>query len=301
MTLQSLKPLVKWQDIEQKLDGLCPVEGGFSQAKRGLVNLDDGTCVFVKIGLEDDTRRWTKKEIGSYRFLQKYNYPYIPQLLAVNSDESGFVIDAYTPKNGWDWKDNWDKERLDKTLEAMDALAVIKPQDQDFAYFAEKVFDESEDGWKPLLESPESQQKLHEKLCAIGRSDIANRIDFMADAEKSQRFIFKNDILVHNDVRADNCAWNPMTKEVRLVDWNWVQLGDRKIDLAALLTHVQKSGFDILPQYIDRLDADALHWLAGFWFKSAITPIWPGGPEHLRHVQLISGVAALDLMDRVLL
>lgn len=50
-----------------------------------------------------------------------------------------------------------------------------------------------------------------------------------------------------------------------------------------------------LPKYADRLDAGALHWMAGFWFKSAAKPIWEGGPEHLRDFQLLAGLTALDL------
>ncbi len=41
--------------------------------------------------------------------------------------------------------------------------------------------------------------------------------------------------------------------------------------------------------------SDALHWMTGFWFKAAATPIWPGGPAHLRDVQLQSAITARKL------
>jgi len=297
---QSSNQLVSWQDIENILHQLAHAEGGFSQAKRGFITLDDGSHVFVKIGTSDNTRRWANKEILSYRFLQKHNYPHIPQLLTTNASSDGFVITAHMSDDGWDWKNNWTYERLDKTLQAMDDLAAIKPIGTDLACFSEKSLDESNDGWGPLLDSLESQQILIEKMRAAGREDIAINIDFVDSAQKSSQYVFQNDTLVHNDIRADNCAWNSKTKEVCLVDWNWVQIGDRRTDLAAMLTDVYRSGLEILPQYVNRLDVDALHWIAGFWFNAATKPIWDGGPEHLRQLQLLSGVAALDLMDRII-
>jgi hypothetical protein len=51
----------------------------------------------------------------------------------------------------------------------------------------------------------------------------------------------------------------------------------------------------LLPGYADRLDSDALHWMAGFWFHSALKPIWPGGPEYLSERRLITGITALAL------
>jgi len=294
------KPEINWQDIEKNLDDLCAVEGGFSQAKRGLITLADGTRIFVKVGTNDNTRRWTSKEIASYRFLQKHNYPHIPQLLATNDDHSGLAITAHTPEHGWDWKSNWTHERLNKTLEAMDALAAIKPVDDDLICFSDTSLDENNDGWGPLSQSSELQRILIEKLHAASRDDIASSINFTDEAEKSRQYIFKNDALVHNDIRADNCAWNSVTNEVRLVDWNWVQMGDRRTDLASMLVDVYRSGLDILPQHADKLDADALHWIAGFWLKAATSPIWPGGPDNLRHFQLMAGIAALDLSNRLL-
>ncbi|MDR3547707.1 MAG: hypothetical protein P4M11_05480 [Candidatus Pacebacteria bacterium] len=96
-------------------------------------------------------------------------------------------------------------------------------------------------------------------------------------------------------MRADNCAWNKDKREVKLVDWNWLELGDRRIDLAASLTHVQNSGFDVLKSYSDRLDPEALNWMAGFWLNAASQPIWEGGPEKLRDTQLQAGLTALRL------
>lgn len=46
-----------------------------------------------------------------------------------------------------------------------------------------------------------------------------------------------------------------------------------------------------------RLDKEALHWLAGFWFRVATQPMLDGGSERaaLRDYQLASGITAFDL------
>ncbi len=288
-----------WLSIEQQLDNLQAVDGGFSQAKRGLIVLPDGHEVFVKIGLQDNTKKWAKKEVGVYRFLGKHNYPHAPRLVATNADETAFALEAFTPKHGWNWQDAWDSERLSVTIQAMDELAQITLDDEERVYFADRMISEADDGWQPLVRSSDKQQILREKLHGIGVDDIATGLDFSEAAKRSSEYVFRRDTLVHHDVRADNAAWNAKMKQVRIVDWNWTQLGDKDIEMAATLTHIQKSGYDVPQELLQRLNAEALHWMAGFWFNSAATPIWKGGPEHLRDFQLLAGVTALRLVEHL--
>ena len=64
-----------------------------------------------------------------------------------------------------------------------------------------------------------------------------------------------------------------------------------------MLVHIQQSGHDILDRHSDRLDVDALNWIAGYWLAAASKPIWPGGPESLREFQLDSGLTALNIAE----
>jgi hypothetical protein len=287
----------RWSHVESALKQITPVSGGFSSAHRGIIVLPDGSRVFVKAGVDDTTRRWATKEIAVYRFLNKYSYPYIPRLAAWNDEHTSFALEALLPDDGWDWSDSWNAERLERTLAAMDALAAITVAGEDFTLFNLRTLDEDDDGWHQLATSPQLQRALLTKLRDTGRDDMADTIDFAASAEHSSRFVFRRDVLVHNDVRADNCAWNPHTNGVKLIDWNWACLGDRRIDVAAMLVHTHSAGHDVLPRHAERLDPTALHWLAGYWFKSAATPIWPGGPQHLRKRQLHAGITAHTLAD----
>ena len=136
----------------------------------------------------------------------------------------------------------------------------------------------------------------------MGDNPTLHRIaeSFGQQAEVSRSFdAMSADALIHLDVRADNCAWNAEKNIVKLVDWNWLSLGNRGIDLASFLVHVYDSGLDILPDYAERLDPSAVHWMAGFWIKSGCTPIWPGGPANLRDIQFKKGTTALELLDKI--
>jgi thiamine kinase-like enzyme len=286
---------INWGDIEKSIETLRRVDGGFSSAHRGIVTLSYGTRAFVKVGVNDLTKQWARKEIEVYRFLQCHTYPFIPQILAHNHDETSFALEALTPEDGWNWSDEWTEERLAKTLEAMDVLAAILPEGTCKDFTGGEMLNETDDGWQPLHDSQELQHTLLNQLRSVGCSDIANVLNFAAEVERSAIFDFRKDTFVHYDVRADNAPWHALRQVVKLVDWNWTQLGDRRIDLAALLVHVHKAGLDVTRTAGDRLNSDALHWMAGFWMKAAATPIWPGGPAHLRDVQLQSAITAWKL------
>lgn len=290
---------VVWNDIETSLTKMTPVDGGFSQAHRGLVSLPSGEQVFVKIGTEEKSKEWAHKEIAVYRYLKAHSYSAVPELLGSNSDETSFALESLISEDGWDWTDTWTEGRLTATLKAMDELASLRPVGEDWLSFGQLALDESRDGWAALNQSPELQQILLNKLRESGFTDEAETLDFSKQSDHSSGFVFRTDTLVHYDVRADNCAWNASMNQVKLVDWNWTQYGDTRIDNAAMLTHVHKAGLDVSQTQAARLDADALQWMAGFWFKAAATPIWQGGPEHLRDFQLQAGITAFGLADKL--
>lgn len=290
---------LSWELVESQLASISPVAGGFSLAKRGLVRLPGGETIFVKIGTEENSKRWAKKELAVYEYLNSESYPFIPNVLSEDPDATSFALDALLPDEGWDWSDTWTTDRLDATLEAMNVLAQLHPANKQLIDPEEPALEATRDGWKILVESQELQERLWTKLRKAGHNLIAEKMDLKRELERSSRFIFKTDTLVHYDIRADNCAWNPNTKEVKFVDWNWTQLGDTRIDTSAMLVNVQRSGFDVASTYLNRLDADALQWLAGFWLRGAATPIWEGGSESLRDFQLDAGIAAQYLLSQL--
>ena len=122
------------------------------------------------------------------------------------------------------------------TIQAMDKLAAIKLDDDERSFFSASTITQDSNGWLPLLSSAEKQEVLIRKLHGIGAEDAVMNIDFANGAERSKAYKFADDTLVHYDLRADNCAWNATLKQVKIVDWNWTQLGDKDLELAATKT-----------------------------------------------------------------
>jgi hypothetical protein len=114
-------------------------------------------------------------------------------------------------------------------------------------------------------------------------------------AEVSSKFVFNNDTLVHYDIRADNCAWNPSKQKVCLIDWDWAQMGDSRIDRSSLLINVSRSGYDIT-KFKRKLDKHATQWLAGFWLASSTKDALDSDRGSLRKSQLETALVALNLL-----
>jgi hypothetical protein len=292
---------VQWQDIEKVMHTLEKPNGGFTLAHRGIVTMPDGRKIFVKIGIDDETKRWTRKEIIVYMFLQKHNYPYIPKFLACSADKTGFALEALTEQDGWNWAEAWNKDRLAATLHAMDELAAVKVSFEEKNLFGEKGITRDTDGWHIVQNSEQKQALLRTKLIDTGYADLAAHLDIHGMAVRSADYVFADDIVVHQDIRADNCAWCPQEKTVKLIDWSWTQIGDRRIDTNAMLVHVHKSGLDVLHLHPELLNANVLEWLAGFWFNASTNPLRANNEhnEHLQEYLLESGVTALQLADKV--
>lgn len=293
---------MNWQTIENALPTLQKSDSGFTMANRGIITLADQTQIFVKIGTDNNTRAWARKEIEVYEFLQEQLFPHVPKILAHNVDRTAFALEALAVNAGWNWTDEWNSERLSKTLSAMDELAVLTPIAALHDIFTNGMISETADGWRPLAESAEKQTILLEKLRMSGHEELASALDIPTIAAQSSRFIFRNDSLVHNDVRADNGAWNSSLQSVKLIDWNWAQISDRRIDINSLLVHVYRSGYDVTNKYADWLNADALQWLAGFWLHSAAEKDVFNASENamLGDYQLLSGIAALELRSKLI-
>jgi thiamine kinase-like enzyme len=183
----------------------------------------------------------------------------------------------------------------------MDALATIKPAKAEKELFGEKGLTSNTDGWQVLKTSPGKQQKLREMLRSSGHQILADTINTEVMAQQSATYVFKDDSIVHHDVRADNCAWCAQQQMVKLTDWSWTQLGDRTIDINAMLVHVHKAGLNVLEHHANRLHPRALQWLAGFWFNAATEPPRSKAIRHMetRQYQLESGITALELAGKL--
>ncbi|MFM2381334.1 MAG: hypothetical protein RLZZ76_101 [Candidatus Parcubacteria bacterium] len=289
----------EWKYFMEFLTGLETSQGGNSPAKRGIITTYAGEKFFIKIGVDEATKIWAQKEITAYGFLKSLEYQHAPALIAYNQEKTGFVIDALTAEDGWDWSNTWTKERLDSTLTAMDELAKLPLSATQKQLFREGMgMDDSQNGWIQLQGSTERQNYL---ISTFPQTEVREVLENLSKHfDTSLKHKLSLDTLVHHDVRADNCAWNKETKQVKLVDWNWLQIGDKNLDRASFLVHVHQNGIDVNEAYSQLLQPQALHFIAGFWLYQASRPIHSGGPETLRPLQLQSALTALKLREQIL-
>lgn len=289
--------LLNWALVDASMNTFIPASSGYTLAKRGFVTLSDGRIIFVKIGTDDTTKKWINKEIDAYLFLQSNGYRHIPRLLSKRDDNTGFALEYLNGSDGWKWDSGWTELRLNKTLEAMDSLANVETPELPDSFNKIRMIKDIKNPWQIFIDDPDARIKLVAKLNISNRKDISHKI--FADDFLAQSFDFKlpQNKLTHYDIRSDNCAWNANTQKVMLIDWNWIQLGNRDIDINSLLVSIVKSGFTIPYDVAHRLNKGALIWLAGSWFGASIGSIEgsTSEDERLREYQLQSAIVAYEL------
>jgi ribosomal protein S18 acetylase RimI-like enzyme len=282
---------IAWSTIESSLANTVGIKDGFSSAFKGIVNIPNKEPVFVKLGTDAASKEYTRKEIGFYELLAAHNYSSAPALLAYNPERTGFSLEALLPEDGWDWSDEWTEIRLEKALEAMDELTKIPVDEADKQFLnSVRTISENDGGWRVIAESTELQHQLQQSLAELGYEDFLDSLDIPAFAAEEAAFRFNNNSLVHYDVRSYNCA--EKDGQVRLVDFDWVAMGDSRIATAMTLGDAHASGLDIRKQHSDKLNPASLAWAAGYWLKGSLkTGIDPAN----RNFKLKRGVAALRL------
>ncbi len=290
-------PLLNWATIESSLGTFRPASSGYTQAKRGFVTLSDGTMLFVKIGSDETTKKWIQKEIDVYQFLSAHNYTSIPKLLSINNESTGFALEYLGSTNNWEWETTWTNARLQATIDAMDALAGAAKDNLPESVLKIRMINELGNPWQMFANDLATQDRLRLKLEEANKHTLATEICNDTFLKQNFTFDLPQDTLVHYDIRRDNCAWNADTKQVKIIDWNWLQLGNRDIDRNALFVSVAASGFRLTPPFRNRLNKDALLWLTGAWFRASLAPIKSSTFEtnSLRTYQLESAITAYEL------
>lgn len=254
------------EDIVPYLDTMTSVEGGYTPAKRGIATLKDGTKVFVKIATGPMTEKWLKKEIKTYLKLNEAGYGYIPLLLAHNDEDTAMAIEYL---EGHSFENVWDKKKVDAVMHARQALKQYKEDfvgDKDFASGDVVDFDLK---WPYLLKHG-NLDKVNTKLHKLGRT-VQFTAEQIQDYQKQhQDWSMSEDTLVHEDVRADNFGYNSETGEGKLIDWNWLCIGDESLDTTPLFISMYRSGFDPYKDYPEKYDPQMLLYLVGFWLASIL-------------------------------
>ncbi len=256
-----------WErDIASHIRDIQPVDGGFTNAKRGVVKLASGSKVFVKIATDEQTLAWLKKEIKVYQILHGAGYQSLPKLLAIKDDCSAMAIEYLASAS---FENIWDKAKLDAVIRAQDELMKYGELFKDDPDFKSKDAVDPEIAW-PVLYTAGNLQRVNDEMVKLGAETTLTyeRLDELRDLGSG--WAFKQDVLIHEDIRADNFGYDPSTKSGKLIDWNWLCLGDNSLDTTPLFINMHLSGFNPYTFHPEKYDQKMLAFLISFWLMSIV-------------------------------
>jgi hypothetical protein len=237
---------------------------GLSLAQRFIATLADGSSVFVKAAVDDDTERWLRNDYLIASTLDDL----VPDVVAWTQADGRAVLisedlsDAHWPadhdriehgvrKPVW-----WRSGQLDLLVETLERLADMPAPPS-----LEPLEAIYEPQWLSIAEHPGM-------FLGLGLCDAAWFERVLPDLLSAEATLdLGGDTLVHNDVRSDNVCFRG--DNVILVDWCDPRRGDPTFDLANLLQGLPMEGgpdpYDVLP------DAGSFAaWRAGEFANRAV-------------------------------
>jgi thiamine kinase-like enzyme len=254
------------KDIKPNLANITPVSGGYTTAQRGIVNLADRRKVFVKIATDELTRKWLKKEIIVYKKLNKTDYKHIPEMLACNNDQSALALEYLESAS---FVNTWDAHKLTAVMNAHDELKKYIDLFRDDPTFKSGDVVLHDLKW-PKLKIAKNIDTINHKVKKLGINARFTTHQINRLAELHNDWSLKEDTLIHEDIRADNFGYNANTKTGKLIDWNWLCIGDESLDITALFINVRLSGYDPYRDYPEKFDKQMIAYLISFWLDSIL-------------------------------
>lgn len=255
------------RDIEPFLGTIQTVEGGYSLAKRGVITIADGTKVFVKSAEGDVTKKWLRKEIIAYQKLIDAGYPNIPKLLAHDESYSSMAIEYLEHAS---FENTWDKDKLDAILRAQEKLKEYKSTFVGHPDFTLESVVGLDPKWPTILDDG-GIDRINAKFKKLDVETSFTRDQILSYEKLLKGWKITDETLVHQDIRADNFGYDPITKEGKLVDWNWLCLGDPSLDRTPLFINMYISGFDPYIYHPEKYDPKMLAYLVSFWLERVLS------------------------------
>lgn len=284
--------MIAWDEIQLALPTIETVMSGTSSALRGIVTLQSGQKVFVKIATNQHTHESIQSEIRTYLWLEQSGYRHAARLVAHSDDHSGLALEDMSD---YDWSHDWDQSKLAAALQALDDLQKLPGAD--LAFQPSPYSPYPGNPWERLPDSAGGYRTFinADSLQAIDLilHDTKQRRAYVNIANKEP---WHGTDLVHYDARADNFAYDQAERRGVFVDWNWAGLGSSLFDQTALLVTVQLSGFDVMQECRQRIDRDSLIWLIGFWLERGLGPQDTEGRRRLRPLQVANALQASKML-----
>lgn len=207
--------------------GLRHTVGGHTSAMRAVVDLKDGSSVFVKVAADEQTATWL---IAEHRIYDHVHAPFMPKMLGWRGGMHPVLV--LEDLSALHQPPPWDGSDMNLALKALDQLAHVTPPSglarlgDRQAIFAAR--------WDWAVKNVDTVAKL----------DIAPRQalpGLLAKLrERAARAQVGGQALVHLDVRADNMFFRD--DQAVILDWNWATVGNPLIDRVLFAIRAEAQG-----------------------------------------------------------
>ncbi len=243
------------------------VSGGYSPAKRAVVECADGTTRFVKAAVDAHTAAALRAEHRVYLHLSA---DFMPRYYGFHEAELPLLVleDLRTAR----WTPPWLPGDVENVLQMLDRVATA-PATIEFPKLSSyRSMDRRR--WAAVAENPLPFLSLG----LASEAWLAKALPALIDTEASAPI--EGDDLQHFDVRSDNLC---LAQRGPVFDWNLACRGDRRVHVAFWLPSLHYEGgpapWEVLPN-----EPGLAALVSGFFASVAGLPTIPSAP-HVRTVQ----------------
>ena len=269
--------------LRRRIESARPAAGGYTHAARWIVTLDNGRAAYVKAATDESTARWLHRELAFY---ESVSAPFLAEVIAVDDSNENPIL-VLEDLSHAHWPPPWDESSIARAREALDAIAATSPPphlgraEADIADYT---------GWSDIAADPAPFLSLGLATAAW----LERALPVLLAAESSSDFA--GDSLLHHDFRSDNLCLLP--DRVVVVDWNFANIGNPVLDLAAWLPSLHSEGGPLPETLLADSQGFSALW-AGYFASRAGLPVIPHAPR-VRQVQRTQALSALPWAAREL-
>jgi hypothetical protein len=268
-----------WPELIRRAVGQRPVRsrpviplggGANTSVRRAVVELRDGSTVFVKVASHEHTRPWLRDE---HRVYSQLEAPFLPRLRGWYDDDEQVVL-AVDDFSHAHWPPPW---RVGDTAAVRATLDEVWATDPPGGLPRLAGRKHALRGW-PMV-ADDAGPFLSLGLCS--EDWLHDALPVLVDAEIDAEF--DGDAFLHFDVRSDNLCI--AGGRAVLVDWNLACVGNPLIDVCAWLPSLATEGGPGPAEMAPAGSAQVAAWLAGYFAARAADPPPVDGPG-VRPLQL---------------
>ena len=261
------------------------VSGGYTPALRFRLETASGDRGFVKVAVNDYTRRALLREAEVLAALQALGMPFVPQLIAVDPDPIHPLI-VLEDLGDARWPPPWDENLVDDVVTTLGELHATPTTLPSYA----EVHPEEDHGWLDVAANPQPFLALG----LVSSAWLDASLPTLMAAERNVET--KGSTLTHFDLRSDNLCQSQ--RGVVIIDWNFACAGHPLLDLGFWLPSLSIEGGPP-PETLIGEQPEIAAFVSGFFAARAGLPPIPSAP-HVRPLQIEQLRAALAWTLRAL-